>query len=136
MNYFRLALPIFFIFYFSIAHAGVKLKIGLVHKKGIDKNFVLVSELYSIEEVHEYETTKIKVENGVTLELKVEFFDDSSVYGPSSILGIELKIIDQFGKLIKSYKNKELVLKINEEKKIKIRHDSQLIELSITPNAI
>jgi hypothetical protein len=80
------ALIFFSLFFFlSEAYSQVSLDIFITHKKGIDKDLILTSELQSSERIVGKELRILEMRNGIRVEIGAEFVEDwSELIGPSS----------------------------------------------------
>lgn len=129
-----------FILLFSLeAYGRMILNVGIVHKRGIDKGLVLVSELLSREELLDKDVATLQMRNGIRVVLKADFTDDQKGYGPSSLVKIEGKLFDEAGRLLENFTaDKNLVTYLGEERSISHTDDEkgQLIEISITPEVL
>ena len=118
----------------SPSWATLKLNIGIIHKKGIDKGLVLVSEIHSLEEVIGGEPIILKVKNGLTFDFEANYREDLEGYGPSDLIGLKGKILGRNGKILKFFEEADLNVRIG-EKRILVHNNNkdQLIEISIQP---
>lgn len=117
-----------------MAHAILSLDIKMVHKKGIDKELTLTSEIQSRERVFDKETIILRMKNDVTLQLKAYFTSDD-VYGPSSKVYLEGQIVNLANKSKFFISDKDSVMGLNEEKEFlyKSEGEDQIVEVTVRP---
>ncbi|MCO4794614.1 MAG: hypothetical protein KC493_12920 [Bacteriovoracaceae bacterium] len=117
----------------GLSQARLILDIVIVHKRGIDKNMVLQSELHSREEVIENKKI-ILFKSGLEIELEAKFNSPSSQYGPVAEVLIEGALTDIKGNVLKEIAGQEGIIRLNEERKLFYKGDhGQLIEITLKP---
>lgn len=116
------------------AYAILSLDIQMVHKKGIDKELTLTSELQSRQRVFDKEMIQLKMKNNVTLQLKAYFTSDD-VYGPSSKIFLEGQIVNLSNQSKFFISDKNSVVDLNETKNFlyKSEEEDQIVEVTIRP---
>jgi hypothetical protein len=126
---------ILFAIFLSISslQAGLHLEVSVFNKKGIDIGLTLASELHAVEEVMQDHPIKLKMKNGVRVELDCSYELDSDVYGPNDKIVVSGNIWDKTGRNLKVIKKGELIIPINEFKTLYHEKESQMIELKIRP---
>lgn len=67
--------------------ALINLDVVLIHKKGIDKDLILVSEIQSTERIFGKEVVQLNLKNEIRLSFQAEFIDDAT-YGPSGYIAL------------------------------------------------
>ncbi|MDH5580912.1 MAG: hypothetical protein OEY33_03335 [Bdellovibrionales bacterium] len=133
----KLFAPLFIVLFLTSfsSWASFSLNVEIIHKKGMDKGLVLVSEVHSVEDFYNAEEKEIFIGKDWLLSLKARFKDVNELLGPAGVVIVK-------GSLFKKNKSKyELLIKKDFEvelgKKVthEVNHSSdQVIELSFTPN--
>jgi len=115
------------------AYAGLYLNVSILHHKGIDKGITLLSEYHSKEEVPPQKKLRIKMREGVELQLLIDFKGEESLYGPSSLLQIGGKIFAENGKEFADLGN-ESTVHVGKELNFSVKDQAgQLIEVTVVP---
>lgn len=128
---------ILLIFFSKTSFGTLALNIGVVHKRGIDKHLILVSELYSREEVFEGQKIELLMNLGIKLQLQVNFTDEKKKYGPSEKVIIKAQLLLPSGETLTQYSETPLLVKLGEKYHfVYKRGKDQLIEISIRPEII
>lgn len=117
----------------SLAQARLLLNLSITHHKGIDKGITLLSEFHSKEEVPATKEVRVKMRDGIELQLQVSFVDEPEVYGPSANLNIQGKIFTETGREMAKIENLSQVY-VGKHLDFQIKDNiGQLIEVSIKP---
>ncbi len=117
----------------TLAQARLFLNLSVSHHKGIDKGITLLSEFHSKEEVPPTKEVRVKMRDGIELQLKISFVDEPEVYGPSANLNIEGKIFTETGREMAKIENLSQVY-VGSQLDFQITDNiGQLIEVSIKP---
>lgn len=126
---------ILLLFWCSQAFAILSLDIQMVHKKGIDKELTLTSEIQSRERVFDKEVAELKMKNNVTLRLKAYFTKDDSIYGPSSKIFLEGQIVNLANQSKFFISDKDSIVDLNETKEFlyKSEEEDQIVEVTVRP---
>ena len=133
LNYILKSLLFFFFFSISSAYSQIKLNISIIHKRGIDKGLILVSELHSVEIV-DPKGVELKMKGGYHFRFRADFYQDKNEYGPSALVKINCDIMNNEDKLLKKFDEPALLASLGEEKVLVYRDETgQLIEISVTP---
>ncbi|HLE13085.1 MAG: hypothetical protein A2504_07245 [Bdellovibrionales bacterium RIFOXYD12_FULL_39_22] len=114
------------------ALAGIRLKIEVAHKKGINKSLFLESELHSMEELYNNESVSLKFEHGITIIVGVEFVEKNPTVAVVDFVKLHVKIIGNLGELLHDFPG-DILVNIGETKKLEHTIKDQMIEISITP---
>lgn len=127
----RIIILIIVIFPFA-SKGSIKLDVVLIHKKGIDKQLVLVSELHSEQLVTSGENINLQMKNGLRVSLKPYFFSFDTDFGPSNKIQVD-GFISRFGtRLNKVLSDEKMILTIGEKKKFIVNEsEEQLVEISL-----
>lgn len=128
--------PIFLLILWCYPAFGIlSLDIQMVHKKGIDKELTLTSEIQSRERVFDKETVELKMKNNVTLQLKAYFTGDDDVYGPSSKIFLEGQIVNLANQSKFFISDKDSIVDLNEKKEFlyKSEEEDQIVEVTVRP---
>ncbi len=113
--------------------ASIRLNVFIVHKKGIDKGLVLVSEMHQVEEIGGEESVNLVMKNGLRLELSAHFLDDYSMYGPSEALEVEGEVFLPNGDAIGEFSSDDSKMFLGKEKLLVFSAKDQLVEIKIVP---
>lgn len=113
----------------------LSLDIQMVHKKGIDKELTLTSEIQSRERVFDKEMIQLKMKNNVTLQLKAYFTGDDDIYGPSGKIYLEGQIVNLANQSKFFISDKDSVVDLNETKEFiyKSEEEDQIVEMTVRP---
>lgn len=133
----KLAIILFLtiLFFSNTVFATIRLNIGIIWKKGIDKNLVLVSELHSVENINGKENVTLEIKNGPIIILGANFAKASEEYGPSAFIKVQGEIYSHDEKHLRSVLDDGLIIKIGTKKTFSIQNDEdQLIEITIKPD--
>jgi len=125
---------LFLIFWCQSAFGILLLDIKMVHKKGIDKELTLTSEIQSREHIFDKEMIELKMKNNVTLQLKAYFTKDD-IYGPSSKIFLEGQIVNLSNKSKFFISDKDSIMDLNETKEFlyKSEEEDQIVEVTVRP---
>ena len=120
------------------ALANLKVDIGLINKKGIDKGLVLVNELHSSEEITGLRPAVLTMKDNLRLEIYAVLVPDYGTFGPSSLVKVYGKIYGPTGVLLKDYTHSPLVTRLGKTCAFSFEREDvgQNIEVSITPTFI
>jgi len=117
-----------------LAQAQLKLNIGIILKRGVDKGLVLINELHSVEIIHGEKEISLKMKNGIAVYLKASYEVNEKSYGPSGNVRFTGRVVDSNQKIIKSLDEENIVILIGQSKKIICSGDSgRIVELTINP---
>ena len=123
------------LFFPSMAFATLKVNLEVVHKRGMDKGLVLVSEFHSVEEVQGREIIELYLKHGIKITLKVRFEENYSDFGPADYIRLKGAILGLEGS--KDYeikKEKEIFVRLGQKAKFHYEDEKgQFIEISIRP---
>ena len=116
------------------ADARIRLEVTFTHKLGVDNNMVLESELHSIEDVFESENVELRMQEGLSLDLRANFVQREKDYGPSPYIRVRGKIYDPSGSLLKKLDSNESLFEIGEKKTLtQSTEEGRKIELTVIP---
>lgn len=120
------------------ALANLKVDIGLINKKGIDKGLVLVNELHSSEEIIGLRPAVLTMKDNLRLEIYAVLVPDYGTFGPSSLVKVYGKIFSPAGALLKDYTHTPIVTKLGKTCFLDFEREDvgQSIEISVTPTFI
>lgn len=122
-------------FYCSVLGAEVVLHLTLVHKKGINKGLVLVSELHSLEKIREHQTIVMIMKNGHMVKLKAKFMPEQSETG--KVVFIEGQFFEDKESDGVSFSKEGILAHVNEEKNIELKNSGdQLLLLRVLPQRL
>ncbi|MDD0854310.1 hypothetical protein HBN50_14450 [Halobacteriovorax sp. GB3] len=114
------------------AQAFISLDISLVHKKGIDKGLVLVSELHTREDIRPEHRRIVTTKGGIRFEFTSYLLPHSIEEGPSLQIGLEGVLIHSDGRLIKKFQKGDLVFNLEEIKSFDFEQiEGELVNLEI-----
>lgn len=134
MPYFLLKLSLIFFVSISSFCSTIRFDIGMIYKKGVDKGLVLVNELHEIKFIHKNRESRLTMRNGISLSLKASFLEEITSVGPSGMIKLSYKLLDEKGDPVDGLEEQFQVIPLW-EKQI-FRHDfgeGKLIEVHLTP---
>lgn len=119
---------------FHAAQALINLDVVLIHKKGIDKDLILVSEIQSKERVFGRESVQLNLKNEIKLVFQAEFVNDST-YGPSAYVALIGNVVNVQNKKLMEFGHKDSKVALNEERVFTYQSEDQdqIIEVRIRP---
>lgn len=123
-----------FFFLSSNSFALINLDVVLIHKKGIDKDLILVSEIQSTERIFGTEFIRLNLKNEIRLSFQAEFVDDST-YGPSSHISLTGDVVNAQKETLIELNPQNARLPLSQEKTFTYQSENadQLVEVRIRP---
>lgn len=116
-----------------VTNARLILDVVIIHKRGIDKNMVLQSELHSSQEVVGNKQIELK-KSGIKVELTAEFNKFSKNYGPPAEVLINGLLKNSKDVVLKEIEGEEGIIPLHEERMLIYKDDAgSLIEITIKP---
>lgn len=134
----KVNIPFFFLPLFFLvsgeALALIHLDVVLIHKKGIDKDLILVSEIQSTERIFGKEIVQLNLKNEIRLTFQTEFVEDSS-YGPSALVAISGQVTNAAKERLMHFVPSKAKISLNEEKVFSYQSEDQdqMIEVRLRP---
>lgn len=110
----------------------ISLHVSVIHKRGIDKDLVLVSEFHKIQEIVDDESVVLKMKDNLKIELIAEFAQELKDYGPSPLVHVRGKIWSGQKKSI-FLGAIDTLIRLDEKKTISHKSNDELIEIIIHP---
>lgn len=116
------------------AYALINLDVVLIHKKGIDKDLILVSEIQSTERIFGTEVVQLNLKNDISLSFQTEFVEDAS-YGPSALIAISGQVTNAAREKLMNFIPSKATISLNEERvfSYKSEDQDQMIEVRLRP---
>ncbi len=113
--------------------AKLYLNASVYDKKGIDLGLALASELHALEEVGKGQTVVLQMKTGIKVELQAHFKEEASEgeYGPSDTIMVVGAIYDGEERVLESFLERPIAIRLGEQEVVVYNHKSQLIELKI-----
>ncbi len=111
---------------------GLSFDVGVIFQKGVGKDLTLKSEVYTTEEQFGTLPIEFVTSNQIKIKITSKFKEDSSTYGPSSLLNVEtmVGVVNQQTKIFESD------IYLNEKKEFSFfQGEDQLIKVEITPRS-
>ena len=133
--HFKSWLFIFFLILPYQVFATLKVNLEVVHKRGMDKGLVLVSEFHSVEEVDGRELIELNLKHGIKITVTVKFEETFSEFGPADLIRLKGAILALEGfKGYKLKKEKEIFVRLGQKAKFQYEDGKgQFVEISIKP---
>lgn len=128
----KIGMILFSSIYSLLSFAQVRLDIGIISKKGIDKGLILECELYSTEELSKNVTT-LQMKNGLSFDLKAYEYNLKNDELKVNKVIIEGLLKNSNGDVIKKIDKSEGTITIGTTKKIIYTKAGHMIEITITP---
>jgi hypothetical protein len=122
----------FLLIFTSPAWGKMSLNISIIHKKGIDKGLVIVSELHVSEKIDGDIVLELK--SGLRIVLKAEVVSTEEIYGPSFLVYINGEIVDIDDEVLHSFSSKESPIPLKGERQFSYQdNEDQLLEILVRP---
>lgn len=134
----RSIILLFFLFFQALysleVYAVLKMDVSIIHKKGVDKDFVLVSELHSVESIIAKKNIELYMKDGVKFSFYAGFAWKDEVYGPDSKIIISGALYDQDGTLMELFDLNPIIVELGSTHTIsKKNNKGEIVEISLTP---
>lgn len=120
-----------------VLEAGIQLNISVISKRGIDEKLVLVSEVHSSEILISDEWTRLDMNDGPTLFVRVNHEPSDLIYGPSDLLKIEGLYSLKNGVARQRISPTDIIVKLGEERQVVIKPTTdQQLEIIFAPKMV
>ncbi len=115
------------------AFARLYLNASIYDKKGIDLGLNLASELHVLEEVRKGQEIVLQMRAGIEVRLKAHFQEEvgEGSYGPSDLVLVVGEIRDTSGRVLESFLERPIAIRLGEQEVVVYNHKAQLIELKL-----
>ncbi len=115
-----------------------KVDVSLVHKLGIDKGLVLVSEVHTMEIMELGHWIKVTMKNGPTLDLMAKMKVRPKSIGPSSLLDFWWELRNEEGQVIKEKNQEGMTVPLGFKHQVNYKDEErgQLIEVTLLPRPL
>ena len=128
-------LALFLAFFWGALPASARLYLNasIYDKKGIDLGLNLASELHVLEEVRKGQEIVLQMRAGIEVRLKAHFQEDvgEGSYGPSDLVLVVGEIRDTRGRILESFLERPIAIRLGEQEVVVYNHKAQLIELKL-----